>query len=98
MSNFYDIGDRVRVTGTLRDAGGVLADADVVVAKYRDPGGIITVLTHGVDEELVHLDTGIYYFDVSPATPGKWDYRFESTGMGQGAVEGYFSVANSVFG
>jgi hypothetical protein len=97
MSNTYDYGDLVRVTGTFTTAAGVATDPTAVLCKVRNPAGTVTTLTYGTDAALVKSGTGVYYTDVSASAAGIWHYRFYSTGTGQAANETYFQVGASEF-
>lgn len=95
--NRYDIGDLVRVTGTLTDADGTATDPNTVAFKIKTPAGATTTYTYGVDAEVKKSATGIYYMDVSTTAEGNWYYRIYSTGTGQAAAEGTFIVKTSDF-
>ena len=92
MINQWDQGDKVRVSGLVEDAAGVDTDPSVVKFTYRTPAGVVTTLTYGVEAALVKTATGQYYVDISADLPGVYTYRFWSTGNGQGASRGQFSV------
>ena len=81
----YNIGDLVRVTGTV--AGTVNVDPGTVYGQYKTPAGSVTTYEYNVDAELVRSALGIYYFDVDLDTVGTWNYRFYSTGTGQAASD-----------
>lgn len=87
----YDIGDKVRVSGTFKDVDDNLVDPSAVVIKFKAPDTTITT------PAVSHPGTGIYYADQSITAPGKWFYRIESTGTGQAAAEGSFDVVVSNF-
>jgi hypothetical protein len=73
-SNEFDVGDGVRATVTFKDLDGALANPTVVVAKLKDPAGVITTLA------TTHPSTGVYYADITLTAPGKWYLRFAGTG------------------
>ncbi len=81
----YNIGDRVRVTGTLNQTDGDAVDATVVKAWYRSPAKTVTTLTYGTDGALIRSATGVYYFDLDVDTAGDWYAGFYSTGTGKAA-------------
>lgn len=97
--NEYDVGDLVRITGTLANSAGTATDpSGTITFKVRDPGGTITTLVYGVDDEVVKSSTGVYYTDVALDEPGTWHYRVESgTGTGQAADEDELFAKASVF-
>ena len=97
MANEYDKGDLIRVTGTFTTAAGAAINPDVVRFIVRSPLGVETSYLYGTDVELVRSATGIYYVDVSADVEGTWYYRYYSTGSGQAAGEGSFTVAFGAF-
>lgn len=97
MSNSYDEGDLVRVSGAFTDENGDAADPTSVYCAVRDPLGKITIYAYGVDDVLVKDDTGNYHLDVSADLVGRYYYRWYSTGTGQAADETYFDVEESEF-
>lgn len=88
----YDVGDRVRCTGTWTDSDDAATDPANVFATVQDPSGNQNDYTYGVDAELVKSATGIYYFDKTVDEAGLWRYRFYSTGSGIAAQENAFTV------
>lgn len=95
--NLHNIGDLVRVTGTLATAGGARVDPATVTVKVRAPSGTVTTHRYNQDPFPLRVEAGVYYVDVTPNAAGEWYYRFESTGTGQAADEGKFVVAESQF-
>lgn len=95
----YNVGDLIRVSGTARTAGpaGTPIDPTTVLFQHKDPSGNITTLTYLVDAALIRDSTGNYHTDISVTQSGDWHYRFYSTGTGQAAEEGIFSVDGSEF-
>lgn len=87
----YDIGDKVRVTGTFTDVNNTPISPSTVVIKFKAPDA--TVTTPSVTNPYV----GSYYADQSITAAGKWYYRIEATGTGQSAAEGSFDVTPSNF-
>ncbi len=98
MANTYDVGDLIRVTGTLDDAADVLLDPTGLTFSFMNPAKVITIYTYGVDAALVKSAVGIYYADISITAAGKWRYEFASTGTGQAADVGSFEVRRDRFG
>jgi hypothetical protein len=92
----YDIGDLVRCTGTFASSG-TNVNPEAVMCKVKAPSGKVTTYTYGTDAALVRDSTGVYHVDVSVAVAGDYIYRFESTGTGQAAAEGLFSVRSTSF-
>lgn len=94
--NAYDRGDVVRCTGTFATSGSNTNPA-AVMFKVMSPSGDVTTYTYGTDAQLVRDSTGVYHVDVSADELGTYAYRFWSTGSGQAASEGQFSVRLSLF-
>lgn len=90
--NAYDIGDLVRMTGTLEAVDGTNVDPTTVVCKLKKPSGTVTTYTYGADLYPVRSEAGVYYLDYTPTEAGDHWYRFISTGTGQAADEGRFYV------
>ncbi len=93
----YQVGDLVRISAIFTNAAGTAVDPTAVLAKYKDPGGVTTTLTYGVDVALVRDSAGNYHVDINAASAGRWRYRFYSTGTGQAANEENFIVESSAF-
>lgn len=91
MTNIYDVGDVVTITGTFRDAGGNLVDPTTVTASVRDPAGAVTT------PPVSRSSLGVYAFTVEVDANGTWYYRLEGTGTNQSAAEGQFAVRESAF-
>lgn len=87
----YDIGDKVRVIGTFTDIDGGFVDPSVVTIKFKSPSSVVTTPT------VVNESPGVYHADQSITAAGTWYYRVESTGTGQAAGEGQFTVTPSNF-
>lgn len=91
----YDIGDKVRVTASFTNLDGDAADPTTVTVKVQPPGGTITSYVHGTDDEVEKDATGVYHIDLSTDRPGRWRYRWETTGLVEAAEDGHFDVRNS---
>ena len=88
----YRVGDLITITGTLTTAEGDELDPSAVVVTITDPSGVADALTYGVDAEVVKDEVGIYHVDVDADEAGTWNYKFQSTGTGQGVDIGTFRV------
>lgn len=99
MSNAYDVGDLVRVTGRFTTAAGALLDPTVVLCQVLTPAGVKTTYTYGVDPQVVKDSPGdgVYHLDISITAQGAWFYRWYSTGTGQAAGEEVFTALPSKF-
>lgn len=88
----YDIGDVVRVTETFT-VNGTPTDPSTLTVKVKIPAGTITTYVYGVDAQVVRSSAGVFYVDVTPATPGTYAVRFHGTGAAApGADEQTFTV------
>lgn len=89
--NSYDIGSLIQLTGTFKNAAGVLTDPGVVTCTVRDPAYNVTTPT------ATRQSTGIWTaeVDLTNATPGVWWYRFAGTNGLQAAEENTFFVEAS---
>ena len=79
----YNIGDKIRCTGTVEQTDGTAVNPSTVKAWYKNPAGTVITLTYGTDSALVRLSTGVYYFDLDVDTAGRWFFGFYSTGTGK---------------
>ena len=93
--NVHNIGDQVRVTGTLTTAAGAPVDPSTLVAKVKAPDATITTYTFGTTAFPIKSAEGVYYVDVTPTQVGEYWYQFLSTGTGQAMDEGMFRVKAS---
>jgi hypothetical protein len=93
----HDIGDLVRITGSLTTADGTPVDPTALVCKVKGPDGALTTYTYGATTFPIRTGAGVYYVEVTPTLPGEYAYRFASTGTGQAADEGRFIVKESAF-
>ena len=89
----YDIGDLVRLTGTLETADGTNVDPTTVICKILPPSGTSVTYTYGADAFPVKSAVGVYYVDYTPTEAGDFWYRFTSTGTGQATDENRFYVS-----
>ena len=94
MANVYAKESLVRVSSEFTISG---TDTDPTTVKcfYKDPTGVVTTLTYGVDNALVKDATGKYHVDVFAQVVGNWWYRFEATGAVVAANEAEFVISLS---
>lgn len=90
--NAYDIGDLVRITGTLTTAAGAPVDPSTLVCNVKAPDATVTTHTYGTTAFPIKSAAGVYYVDVTPTQVGEYWYQFLSTGTGQAMDEGKFVV------
>lgn len=73
-------------------------DPATVRLKTMSPSGAETTYAYGTDDEVVQVDTGDYYADLTPDEAGRWRYRWYTTGVNTTAVlENDFVVQDSAF-
>ncbi len=92
----YPIGQPVRVSVQVRDAGGGLVDPTTVTLTVRTPAG--SNLTY---DEPDTDGTGLYRQDVptsATATAGRYQYRWLTTGDGAGVDAGSFDIYDPLAG
>jgi hypothetical protein len=89
--NSYDVGDLIQLTGTFKNASGVLTDPTTVTCTVRDPAGTVTTPT------ATRASVGVWNatVDLTGAVAGVWWYRFAGTGAVQAAEESTFYVEAS---
>ena len=90
MATMFDIGDKLRLTGTFT-VSAVNTDPTAVVLQVKDPTGNVTTYTYAL-AEIVKSATGVYYRDVSIDESGVWYYRWSGTGAVETAEEGRIQV------
>jgi hypothetical protein len=93
----HDVGDRRRLTITVRDEDGVIADPFGVVFRMREPDDTVTVYVYGTDTEVVKDSPGVYHVDWDITLEGLHFWRFETTGDVMAAEETTFTVRRSAF-
>lgn len=99
MANEYPLGNRIQVTGEFVDDDDVFLDPAAVYCQVRNPQGVIKSYTYGTaDPSIVKSAVGHYLLDVDVDIPGKWVYRWYSTGNGKAADEDCFTVDISEIG
>lgn len=96
MATLYNIGDKIRLQGTLEDSAGTDLDPTTVTVKVLTPTGTTTTYTYA-GATVTRSATGVYYVDFTPSESGTHHYQFRSTGTGQASDESVFSVAPSRF-
>jgi hypothetical protein len=86
----YDQGQLLRLTGTFKTGGVTPVDPAVVKLEYKKPGAARVELTYPAT--ITKDSTGVYHADIDLDTAGSWVYRWFSTGAGQAAEPGDFTV------
>jgi len=98
--NYFTKGSKVRISVDPTKpfkVGSTVTDPTGIVVKYRDPAGVITIKTYGVDSEVNRQALGIYYMDVVVNVAGEWTFRFEGSGACVAVMEDSFYVEPSRF-
>lgn len=93
MTNTYEIGNLIKVTGTFTDSDGTVQDPTALTVYYKDPSDNITELVYLTDSDVIQASTGVYTVNISVDEEGKWYYRFKGTGSAQAAGESFFRVS-----
>ena len=93
----YDVGDRVRLLATFKNAAGVATDPTTITVKTKTPAGVVATFVFGIDAQVVKDSTGNYHFDFDLTASGHWYYRWAATGAVFAAEEGTLDVRVSRF-
>jgi hypothetical protein len=96
-NNIYDVGDLVRITATFQLDNGTLVDPTSVTFQYKKDTETKVTKVYGIDSGVTRDSLGVYYNDIDCVESGLWLYRVYSTGNGQAAAEGKFTVRASAF-
>lgn len=93
MATSYDIGNKIRITGTFTDPldSDAAVDPSSVYCSVKTPAEVKTDYQYGVDAEITKSGTGVYYLDLPLDEDGYWYVRW----WGKDA-EGVVSVAEEV--
>lgn len=89
--NYYDVGDRIRLTATFRDSAGVLDSPDVVTWSVKKPDGTLTAPTD------VPQSAGIHRATIDIDQEGLWYYRVTGSNNPKAAGEDRIVARASVF-
>ncbi len=97
MPSTYDIKDIVRVTGKFSTASGstVYTDPTTVNFHLETPDGAVTsyaVSPPTTSANIIRSTTGEFYSDITTTGPGRYEYRWTSTGTLSASEEGGFLV------
>jgi len=89
MGEYY-IGNIVRLTAAFKNSSGAAANPTTVVLQIRKPDG--------ENESNITPDNtavGSYQHDYTPASGGKYFYKFVGAGAVVAAEEGFFQIRGS---
>ena len=93
----YTEGDATDLTWSFTDLKtGQPADPSLLVLKVRSPRGGVHVYTYGINAELVRESEGNYSFHLSLDAGGFWQWRIESEGVCQRAMQRGIVVKSAV--
>lgn len=95
----YDIGDRRKLSCTIRNEAGALADPSELSFIMLEPNSEdneVTEYEYGTDIELVRASAGVYYVLWDCTVSGAHNWRYEATGTISAAEEGRFWVRRSL--
>lgn len=95
--NVHDKGDTVRLRFQFKGVDGLPVDPSTVIAKVKDPVGVVTTYTYLVDGNFIKDAVGDYHRDIDPTIQGVWKYRGEGTGTNKAAAESAFMIRESEF-
>lgn len=89
--NTYEQGNLLRLTGEFSDAvTGAPVDPATVMFRIRTPDGAVTEYTY--PSNVTQSGSGSYYVDWPAVMPGRYTYRFFSTGSGMASRDRVFIV------
>lgn len=93
-STWYDVGDRVKLSVTIRDLenDSALIDPDALVFTMLEPDATSTSYTYGVDAEVVRDSIGIFHVNWDVTQSGNHWSRFAASGNVGAAEELGFKV------
>jgi hypothetical protein len=80
------VGQMIRLTFSVRDVAGVLANTTAVAKVESRATSTVTVLS------LVNDSTGVYHGDFTPTEVGAHDVRFAGTGAVITALQDSFTI------
>ena len=74
----YDIGNKIRVTGTFTNplSGDAAVDPTTVFCTVQNPNGVKIDYQYNVGTVITKSSTGNYYMDVPLSTTGRWYIRW----------------------
>ena len=91
MSNDYDIGNGLILTGTFTTISGTNADPSAVTCRVKDPRGSTVVYTYALGQ-VTRVSVGVYTVQITPQYSGEYWYRFEGTGAIVAAMDQTFTI------
>ena len=88
----------IRLTVTFTDSNGDAVDPTTVTFETYSPCRTTSTYVYGTDSEVGKSAVGNYYADIEPGEPGRWHYRWKTTGSGTTIrKQGTFIIQDSKF-
>ena len=91
----YIPGEVARLSLTVTDLDGLVADPGAVVLKVKQPAGVVATYAYGSSAEVIKDAVGAYHADLVLSAAGMWAYRWELDAPNAGAAEGVIQVQKS---
>ncbi len=92
------VNDTITININFQNDAGTDVDPTTVTFKTRSPCGVETSYVYGTDAEITKSSVGDYTATIIPTEPGRWYFRWVSTGTGTARiVAGNFLVQDSPF-
>lgn len=86
--NIYTQGELVRISASFANGASPI-DPGSVFVNLRYPTGGSALISGSL---ITNASPGVYQTDIDASLPGRWHYRWYSTGCGQAAKANYFKV------
>lgn len=96
FGSVYQVGDQLRLQVAFTDASSVAVDPTTITLSVINPAGTSTDYTYGA-AQVLKSSTGVYYYDLTVSSSGRWFFRWVAGGAYIAADEGSFTVAKSAF-
>lgn len=91
-------GSEINIPVKFQTAAGTDVDPATVTLSTMSPDGTLTAYVYGTDSEVTKQSTGDYNARITASMPGRWHYRWLTTGADTViALEGSFVVKRSAF-
>jgi hypothetical protein len=91
--DFYPVGQPIRLSTTVKDTTGALADPGALTLAWKLRGGTPTVKNWPSPAEITRDSVGAFHFDVPAfAVAGHYEYSWVSTGAAAGVDADIFDV------
>jgi hypothetical protein len=96
----FQIGDTITMSGTFYDTANALTDTVKPVFVFKNPAGLVTSATYGVDASVVRESLGKFYMTAyvptgSASAAGTWHYWIGSVSGIKMASHGRWIIESS---